>query len=102
MGYVGDHGHQFKVWDPISMKIVESRDVGFPQYGGDDTDDNEHGDIPAFALRPLNPSGGGSGGGVASFQPSMLDNTQLAQPKPKSPEKLAIQPQQAPLITPSP
>jgi hypothetical protein len=67
MGYVGDHGHQFKVWDPVLMKIVESRDVGFPQYGGDNKDDTKHGGTPASVTRPLRPSGGR---GPDSFQPS--------------------------------
>ncbi|OQD78931.1 hypothetical protein PENANT_c071G04033 [Penicillium antarcticum] len=93
MGYVGDHGHQFKVWDPISMKIVESRDVGFPQHGRED--DDEHGEAPASAPRPLNPSGSG-GGRPVSIQPSMpIDEDLPIKPK-------AIRPQQAALITPSP
>ncbi|KAJ5458826.1 hypothetical protein N7530_010770 [Penicillium desertorum] len=36
VGYEGDGGHVFKVWDPTARKIVVSRDVGFPQPGDKD------------------------------------------------------------------
>ncbi|QQK47688.1 putative transposable element [Penicillium digitatum] len=39
VGYEGDGGHVYKVWDPATRKLVVSRDVGFPQPGDDDNDD---------------------------------------------------------------
>ncbi|EKV05906.1 hypothetical protein PDIG_81030 [Penicillium digitatum PHI26] len=36
VGYEGDGGHVYKVWDPATRKLVVSRDVGFPQPGDDD------------------------------------------------------------------
>ncbi|KAJ5462344.1 hypothetical protein N7530_010549 [Penicillium desertorum] len=36
VGYKGDGGHIFKVWDPTARKIVVSRDIGFPQPGDED------------------------------------------------------------------
>jgi hypothetical protein len=36
VGYEGDGGYIFKVWDPTARKIVVSRDIGFPQPGDED------------------------------------------------------------------
>jgi hypothetical protein len=38
VGYEGDGGHVYKVWDPTNKKLVVSRDIGFPQPGDDDDD----------------------------------------------------------------
>lgn len=38
VGYEGDGGHVYKVWDPTTKKVVVSRDVGFPQPGDEDDD----------------------------------------------------------------
>ncbi|OQD89256.1 hypothetical protein PENSOL_c065G09117 [Penicillium solitum] len=37
VGYEGDGGHVYKVWDPVTKKLVVSRDIGFPQPGDDDS-----------------------------------------------------------------
>jgi hypothetical protein len=31
VGYKGDRGYIYKVWDPSIKKVVSSRDIGFPQ-----------------------------------------------------------------------
>ena len=36
VGYEGDGGHIYKVWDPTTKKVMNSRDIGFPQPGDED------------------------------------------------------------------
>lgn len=40
VGYEGDGGHVYKVWDPINKKLIILRDVGFLQPGNNDDDTN--------------------------------------------------------------
>jgi hypothetical protein len=98
MGYVGDHGHQFKVWDPETGRIHTTRDVGFPQYGDDEGNGNGTA-ADTSPKKPIEPSGGGGGGSAVSNPPDLDEEVK----KPRNPIKQVVRlPQQAPLITPSP
>lgn len=85
MGYEGDGGHIYKVWNPATSSLSVSRDVGFPQPGDDD-------DMPGCAMmKPvINPKGPSNSGGatVSSFIPFPSDemphteiNQQLVAPQ---------------------
>ena len=88
IGYVRDHSHQFKVWDPETGRIHTTRDVGFPQYR--DGKGNGNGTAAnASPKKPIEPSGGG-GSGVVSEPPNLEEEVK----KPRNPIKQVVrQPQ---------
>jgi transposase InsO family protein len=98
MGYVGDHGHQFKVWDPKTGRIHTTRDVGFPQHGDDKGDGNGTA-ADTSPKKPIEPTGSGGGGSAVSDPPNLDEEVK----KPRNPIKQVIRlPQQALVNTPSP
>ncbi|KAJ5257332.1 hypothetical protein N7524_008888 [Penicillium chrysogenum] len=58
IGYEGENGHIFKVWNPITKEIVRSRDVTFPDKLDKNTgsdDDQKGGLAPARKPAPKDP-----------------------------------------------
>ncbi|OQE65453.1 hypothetical protein PENNAL_c0208G09362 [Penicillium nalgiovense] len=56
IGYEGENGHIFKVWNPVTKEIVRSRDVTFPDKLDKNRDDDQKGGVtPASKPAPKDP-----------------------------------------------
>ncbi|EKV15208.1 hypothetical protein PDIG_16040 [Penicillium digitatum PHI26] len=94
VGYEGDGGHVYKVWDPATRKLVVSRDVGFPQPGDDDNDDTGSMLVNGVPTDPKDPDGDND---VVGFMPvSLTQDDEISKPEIKQRQMVRTLPVQTP------
>lgn len=79
IGYEGENGHIFKVWNPVTKEIVRSRDVTFPDKldkNPRSDDDQKGGVTPASKLAPKDPDSGDDNAGALYEDGGPVQRTQ--------------------------
>ncbi|KAJ5865288.1 uncharacterized protein N7529_007204 [Penicillium soppii] len=77
IGYEGDGGHVYQIWDPVNQEIKRSRDVTFHKP----SDEHDDGETGAITLPPGPPKAPNNPGNAGIYQTSFISSGEQAKPQ---------------------